>query len=130
MFFENKTKPVLTRKQFFRRLFINTLLAFAIIFISLTIGVGGYMLFAKLRFVDALLNASMILAGMGPVDPMINDSAKYFASVYALFSGITFLTTLAVILAPVVHRALYKFHIVTDEEEEQELFKKDKKNKM
>lgn len=126
---EHKSKPLLTRKQFFRRLFINTLLAFVIILISLAIGIIGYMLFAKLRFVDALLNASMILSGMGPVDPMMNDSAKYFASVYALFSGITFLTTLAVILAPVVHRALYKFHIVTDEDEEKELDKYDKKNK-
>ena len=76
------------------------------------------MTWGHLRFPDALLNASMILAGMGPVDVMPSDTAKYFSSIYALFSGITFLTTVAVLLAPVVHRAMHIFHLETEEEEE------------
>lgn len=86
--------------------------------ISLLIGIWGYISFANLSFVDALENASMILGGMGPVNELNSDSAKYFASFYALFSGITFLTTIAVLLAPVFHRAMHRFHLETEEEEE------------
>ena len=74
---------------------------------------------AELKFADALLNASMILGGMGPVDPMPNEASKYFASFYALFSGISFISTMAVLLAPVVHRAMHKFHIETEEEKDE-----------
>ena len=75
------------------------------------------MFLAHLQFVDALLNASMILGGMGPVDPMPNEASKYFASFYSLFSGITFISTIAVLFAPAVHRAMHKFHLETDQDE-------------
>ena len=78
------------------------------------------MYFAGLPFTDAFLNASMILSGMGPVDVMTSNSSKIFASLYALFSGITFLSTIAVILAPFLHRALHRFHVETEDEEEEE----------
>jgi len=71
----------------------------------------GYHLVAGLSWIDALVNASMILTGMGPVDQMTSVGAKLFASFYALFSGVAFLTSVAVLLAPAVHRFLHRFHL-------------------
>jgi len=85
--------------------------AVCIIFVVLAIGVGGYHWIAKLSWVDSLLNASMILGGMGPVDPLPTRGAKVFASVYALFSGLVFVGTVGLALSPVLHRILHKFHI-------------------
>jgi hypothetical protein len=117
LYFEHSSRPLLPAKKFYRRVLRNLLIAFLIIGISLAIGISGYMGFADLNFIDALLNASMILGGMGPVDILDNDAAKYFASFYALFSGITFLTTVGVIFAPIIHRAMHRFHLETDEDE-------------
>jgi len=85
--------------------------AAAIILASLGFGVMGYRYLAHLSWVDALLNASMILTGMGPVNPLGTTSAKLFASAYALFSGVVFITTVGVLLAPVLHRILHHFHL-------------------
>ncbi len=117
-YFEHKNKPLIPAPKFYRRLLYNLLLSFIVILVSLSIGIWGYISLAHLNFADALLNASMILGGMGPVNPMPNETSKYFASFYALFSGISFISTMAVLLAPVVHRAMHKFHIETDEDEE------------
>ncbi len=116
--FEQKTKPLISRKNYYKRLKDNFLLSIAIILISLALGVGGYMLFANLSFVDAVLNASMILGGMGPVDVLHTDAAKYFASFYALFSGITLITTVGILFAPMVHRMMHRFHLETDSDED------------
>lgn len=78
---------------------------------SLGIGVLGYHYLNDLGWLDSLLNASMILSGMGPIDPIKNAPAKWFASFYAIFSGIVFLTTVAVILSPIFHRLLHKLHL-------------------
>jgi len=78
---------------------------------SLALGMLGYHLVAGLSWIDALVNASMILTGMGPVDEMSTVGAKLFASFYALFSGVAFLTIVAVLLAPAVHRFLHRFHL-------------------
>jgi ABC-type polysaccharide/polyol phosphate export permease len=77
----------------------------------MVIGVVGYMITAKLEFIDAVLNASMILTGMGPVNVMPNDSAKWFASIYALYSGVAFLTTIGLFIAPIAHRFMHKLHL-------------------
>jgi hypothetical protein len=87
------------------------------------------MTLAYMNFVDALLNASMILGGMGPVDILPNDAAKYFASAYALFSGVTFLSVVGVLFAPLLHRIMHHYHLQTDEEEEQEKELTDKQMK-
>ncbi|MEO5569700.1 MAG: hypothetical protein ABIT08_02635 [Bacteroidia bacterium] len=113
-------KPLLSAKKFYKRLFNNLLIALLFITISLSIGIAGYITLAKLDFTDALLNASMILGGMGPVDAMPSVASKYFASFYALFSGITFLSTIVVLTAPVVHRVLHKFHLGTEDDEEKD----------
>jgi len=88
----------------------------AIVFFSLVLGILGYHFFEKLRWLDALLNASMILTGMGPVDQLQTTGGKLFASFYALFSGIVFITTAGLLLAPLMHRLMHKFHLETGEE--------------
>ncbi|MBI3509202.1 MAG: hypothetical protein HY064_00960 [Bacteroidetes bacterium] len=109
--YESKHKPLATKKEFTKRLIGSFMLAMLLLFISLMIGVLGYHFFNSLGWVDSLLNASMILTGMGPIDPMKNETAKIFASFYAIFSGVAFLTTVGVLLAPVIHRAMHKFHV-------------------
>jgi hypothetical protein len=83
----------------------------AIVAAALVTGIVGYHVIAHLSWVDSLLNASMILTGMGPVDPMKDTAAKLFASAYALFSGVVFLSAVGVLLSPIVHRLLHCFHI-------------------
>lgn len=109
--FEHRSHPVLSTKRFAGRLLRYLSYALALVAISMALGVWGYMHFAHLRFVDAFLNASMILGGMGPVDPLPSDAAKYFASFYALYSGITLLGAVAVFLTPVMHRMLHILHL-------------------
>jgi len=81
-----------------------------VIVFALGIGVVGYHLIAGLPWIDSLLNASMILGGMGPVDPLHTDAAKLFASFYALFSGLMFIGIASVLVAPFVHRLLHRIH--------------------
>jgi len=85
--------------------------------ISLGLGVMGYHYVSGLKWIDALLNASMILTGMGPVDTMVTTKAKLFASFYALFSGVVFLGVASVLVAPFAHRLLHRFHLERQREE-------------
>jgi ABC-type glycerol-3-phosphate transport system permease component len=109
--FEHHKKPLISREAFYRRMLMSFLWSVIIVFISLSIGILGYHFTENLGWLDSLLNASMILGGMGPVDVLKTPMGKLFASFYALFSGIAFLTTVAVVLAPVLHRFLHKFHL-------------------
>jgi len=86
------------------------LVAVVFIALSLLLGAAGYHFTEGLTWLDATLNASMILAGMGPVDVLRTPAGKVFAAFYALYSGIAFLTIAAILLAPVIHRFLHKFH--------------------
>jgi len=108
-------KNLPSKKHFSKRILISFSLAFALLVISLLIGVLGYMYFFNLSWVDGLLNASMILTGMGPVNAATTNSGKLFASVYAIYSGVAFLTSVAVLFAPILHRFLHKFHLDTDD---------------
>ena len=114
-----KVKPLQPFNEFLKRVFRYTTFAFAIIGFSLGIGVLGYRYINDLPWLDSLLNASMILTGMGPVDAMKTDAAKWFASFYAIFSGVVFLSTVAVFLTPIVHRFLHKHHLDDEIEKEQ-----------
>ena len=105
-------------KAIIRPVLRSILYSSIIISVSLVIGMVGYHLTADLPWIDSLLNASMILTGMGPIDPMKTDIAKLFASFYALFSGIVFLSSIAVFISPLVHQFMYKLHI--DEKTENE----------
>jgi hypothetical protein len=108
---EHRRQPLLSRNAFVRRQLRFVLAAMVMVALSLLLGVWGYMRFAHYPLVDAFLNASMILGGMGPVGDLPSDEAKWFASCYALYSGIALLGTVAVILAPVVHRMLHLLHL-------------------
>lgn len=109
--YEHHEKPLLPVKRFVGRLLNNLFIAFILIALALLIGILGYHFVCGLAWIDSLLNASMILAGMGPVDIIQTNAGKLFASFYAVFSGVAFLSIIAVILAPVVHRFLHKFHL-------------------
>ena len=109
--YEHHTKPLIPKREYYNRLFLNFLLGAMIIVFSLFIGILGYHFTANLSWLDSLLNASMILTGMGPVNPMITTTSKLFASFYAIFSGVAFLSTIAVVMAPIAHRFLHTFHI-------------------
>ena len=87
------------------------MLALCILGFSLGLGIAGYHYLGGLNWIDALLNASMILTGMGPVDVLRGNAAKLFASFYALFSGIVFLGVASILVAPFAHRFLHKFHL-------------------
>lgn len=111
MSFEHRSRPLLPRRKFYMRVGWYGLVSLLLIIVSLLIGMLGYHYLNGLSWLDALVNASMILTGMGPVDPLTNDAAKWFASAYAIFSGVAFLSIIAVLLAPAVHRFLHKLHI-------------------
>lgn len=105
--FEHRSKPLMPRSTFIRRLVIYICVALAIVLFSLAIGIIGYHNFEGLSWIDATVNASMILGGMGPVNELHSTAGKLFASVYALFSGVMFLIAVAVIFAPIVHRLIH-----------------------
>ena len=106
-----KGKPLLTRAGFALKLGRNFLIAGGVISAALAMGVVGYHELEDLSWIDSLLNASMILGGMGPVDQLKTDAGKLFASFYALFSGIIFVTSAAVLVAPMLNRVLHRLHI-------------------
>lgn len=113
--YEHRRQPLLPRAAYFARVARNSAAALGIIFGALGIGVLGYHEIAGLAWIDSLLNALMILGGMGPVDALRNDAAKLFASAYALFSGIVFITVAGILAAPFVHRFLHRFHLDREE---------------
>ena len=109
MYESRKQRPI-TRAKFVRRLLIHLLAAAALLLVSLVIGMVGYIHYENLGWRSAFLNAAMLLGGMGPVDPPQTDSGKLFAGFYALYCGLVFLGVVALVLAPIVHRILHKFH--------------------
>ncbi|HTD86805.1 MAG TPA: hypothetical protein VK850_09540 [Candidatus Binatia bacterium] len=115
--YEHRTHGLISRAEFGRRVVRHVMLATVVMFASLALGVIGYHYVADLKWIDALLNASMILTGMGPVDTMVTARAKLFASLYALFSGVVFLGVASVLVAPFAHRLLHRFHLERQREE-------------
>ncbi len=111
---EAKGQPLLSPAAFVRRFTRFALLASGIIVVSLALGVVGYHFLEHLGWADSLLNASMILGGMGPVDRPLTLGGKLFASFYALFAGIVFLISVGVLLAPILHRFMHRFHLELD----------------
>jgi len=113
--FEHHRSPLVSKPVFIKRVLKNFIFSAAILGGSLGIGVVGYHFFGDLSWIDSILNASMILTGMGPVNDMATDGGKLFAAFYALFSGLAFLSFAAVLFAPIVHRFLHKFHLDLDD---------------
>ena len=114
--FEHRHQKLAPFNVFVKRVIASFGIAIGLIGIALVIGISGYHWLAGFGWVDSFLEASMILGGMGPVNPLSADSAKIFASIYALFSGLVFIAVLGIVLSPIVHRFLHRFHI--DEEDE------------
>jgi hypothetical protein len=115
MEFEHHKKPLLSRDAFLWRMARFAAGALVLILAALVAGVLGYHYLEGMPWIDALLNASMILGGMGPVDTLHTASGKVFASCYALLSGLLFLAAAGVLFAPIVHRFLHRFHLDLDE---------------
>jgi len=115
--FEHRRQPLLSTREFALRLLRCCGLAAVVVAFSLGLGSVGYHYLGDLPWIDALLNSAMILTGMGPVDRITTTSGKLFATFYALYSGIAFLTMMAVLLAPIVHRFMHRLHADVEEEE-------------
>ena len=111
MLYERRRQPLLPHRRFVNRLVRHAGGAFGLIFGTLCVGMAGYHWLENLSWVDSYLNAAMILGGMGPVAELRTDSGKLFAGTYALFAGLVFLLGVGVILAPIAHRAMHRFHL-------------------
>lgn len=111
LLYEHGSQPLLPRHLFLRRMLNHGAAAAALLATSLAIGVFGYRLTEGMPWLDALLNASMILGGMGPVDALHTVAGKVFASAYSLFSGIAFLAIAGILVAPIAHRLLHRLHL-------------------
>ncbi len=100
-----------TRAVFLRRLRDNAGIAGVLVLVSLAIGMIGYHWLGGLGWIDAFENASMILSGMGPVDNLTASSAKIFAGIYALYSGLALIASAGFLFTPIAHRLLHRFHL-------------------
>lgn len=113
--YENKKQKLAPKKVYYRRLWYNFVFGSAIMSFFLLTGILGYKFtIPQLDWYDSLLNASMILSGMGPmIDPniVLHNSAKVFASMYALFSGVAFIGTIGILMAPIAHRFFHRLHL-------------------
>lgn len=118
--FEHRTEALLPWRAFFARIVRQLAISAAVMATALGIGVVGYHALDGLPWVDALLNAAMILGGMGPVDTLRSDTAKVFAAGYALFSGVVFIAVAGLLLAPLFHRVLHHFHLELEEADDRE----------
>jgi hypothetical protein len=109
--YEHRQEGLLSHAMFVRRVGMHGCIAAAVTGSALGIGIVGYHWLAHLPWIDSFLNASMILGGMGPVDPLRTSTAKMFAGLYALFAGLVFIGVSGVIIAPFVHRLMHHFHV-------------------
>ena len=108
--YESKSEKPAPQSQFAKRLAQHIAVALALLAVSLAGGMFGYVEFEGMPWLDAFLNAAMLLGGMGPVNPPLTPGGKLFAGLYALYAGLVFVVTAALIFTPIVHRVLHKFH--------------------
>jgi hypothetical protein len=113
--FEHKSEPMAGGATLAGRLIINFVVAAAIVAIALAIGMGGYRITENMDWLDAFLNASMLLGGMGPVDQLHTEAGKLFAGGYALFCGLVIVIVTGIVLAPLLHRVLHALHVEDDD---------------
>ena len=114
--FEHHKEKLLPPREFIRRLGWSVAAGLGLIVFSLSLGMIGYHVLGGLSWIDAFLDAAMILSGMGPVSPLQGSAVKVFAGCYAIYCGIALIGTTAVIFAPVIHRGLHKFHLEWDKD--------------
>jgi hypothetical protein len=111
LMYERRHEELAPVPVFLKRIIASLVVALGLILVALFIGIFGYHLLAGFNWIDSLLEASMILGGMGPVNQLPTDAAKVFASIYALFSGLILIALMGIILSPVAHRVMHKFHV-------------------
>ena len=109
--FEHRGQPVISRRKFLARMFIAIGLWMILTIVGLAIGIAGYARFEGMSFVDAYVNAAMILSGMGPLGELKTAAGKVFAGSYAIFSGLVIVIATGFVLAPIFHRILHRFHV-------------------
>ncbi|MFI0434752.1 MAG: hypothetical protein ACH350_03355 [Parachlamydiaceae bacterium] len=109
--FENKNAPLPHIKIFALRVMLSLLIALFLIMIALGCGMLGYHHFEGMVWIDAFVNAAMILSGMGPVGSLQKFEGKLFAGLYALFSGLVFILIMGIIITPIAHRFFHQFHL-------------------
>jgi hypothetical protein len=109
--YEHHKQPLAKPQVFAQRLIKNGLIGTVLLFFSLGMGMIGYHFLENLSWIDSLLNASMILGGMGPVNPLQTTAGKIFASFYAIYSGVILLASVGILATPIFHRFLHKFHL-------------------
>ena len=108
--YESRHQEPVTRGRFAQRLAGHVALALGLLVASLALGIGGYMGLEQLSVTDAFLNAAMLLGGMGPVNPPQTFAGKWFAGLFALYAGLVFIVTAALVYVPILHRLLHHFH--------------------
>jgi hypothetical protein len=108
--FESGKEAPLARPLFWRRLFRHAAIALGLIVASLGLGMAGYCGFENLGLLDAFLNSAMLLGGMGPVNAPVTPAGKLFAGVFALYAGLVFIVTAALLFTPLLHRLMHRFH--------------------
>lgn len=112
--YEHHKQPLAKQSVFAKRLVLNGIAGLILLVFSLGIGMAGYHFLEGLSWIDSLLNASMILGGMGPVTPLQTAAGKLFASFYALYSGVILLASVGILAAPIFHRFMHRFHLAED----------------
>lgn len=122
--FENRHKPLLPLAIFYRRLIKFAAFSFGLIAVSLSLGILGYRHFEGMPWIDAFVNAAMIMGGMGPVGELHTRQGKLFAGFYALYCGLIFIAAVSIIMAPIVHRFLHRMHMDIEAKETQKSSKK------
>ena len=127
--FEHRSERLAPFPVFIRRMALSLALAFGMAATALLIGILGYHFLARLDWVDAVLDASMILGGMGPVNELHGTTAKLFAAAYALFSGLVFIGVMGITLSPLLHRMLHHFHLADEDIGEDDRRKKARKSR-
>jgi hypothetical protein len=113
--FERHHQKLAPRAVFVKRVMRSLAIGFALLGFALLVGIAGYHWIAGLDWIDSILEASMILGGMGPINPLATTGSKLFASLYALFSGVIFIALMGIVLSPLAHRMLHRFHLDDDE---------------
>ena len=112
--YEHHKQPLAKRSTFAKRLALNGFVGLLLLLFSLGVGMLGYHFLENLSWIDSLLNASMILGGMGPVSPLQTTAGKLFASFYAIYSGVILLASVGILATPIFHRFLHHFHLAED----------------
>jgi hypothetical protein len=115
MLYERLREPLASWDRFVRRVLTHVGIATALIAVSLGVGMGGYRYFERMEWIDAFLNAAMLLGGMGPIETKFTYGGKWFAGLYALYAGMVVLVAAGILGAPVFHRFLHRLHLDEDE---------------